>query len=185
MNYGECLRKIRNYCIDKKIKNETLVNEPLEDFFSAAKLKKQKGKNKGAPFHYEYSESSRIINNDLEISPQIRDALRRIGMEEIIEESVQCFYEDNIDKSCQSYDSHHKSCHRGYSVDFRSYINYECEKAAKEIPKIVVIYNYANVYKSKCPEAVRYLGEHINGYYKRNDGNYYWNYQEIKNAIMD
>ena len=86
---------------------------------------------------------------------------------------------------CQSYDSHHKSCHRGYSVDFRSYINYECEKAAKEIPKIVVIYNYANVYKSKCPEAVRYLGEHINGYYKRNDGNYYWNYQEIKNAIMD
>ena len=44
---------------------------------------------------------------------------------------------------CQSYDSYHTSCHRGYSVDYRSYINYECEKAAKEISKIVVIYNYA------------------------------------------
>lgn len=99
LNYGECLRKMRNYCIDKSIKNENLVNEPLEAFFEYANLKKQKGANKGEIFRYEYSESSRIVNNKLEISAQIRDALRRVGMEEIIEESVQCFYEDNIDKS--------------------------------------------------------------------------------------
>jgi len=99
MNYGEFLRKIREYCIDKKIKNENLVNEPLEDFFDEAKLKKQKGVNKGMPFRYEYSECSRIINNKLEISPHIRDALRRYGMEEVIENSVKIFFEDNIDKS--------------------------------------------------------------------------------------
>lgn len=85
---------------------------------------------------------------------------------------------------CQSYDSYHTSCHRGYYVDFRSYINYECEKAAKEIPNIIVIYNYANVDKLKCPESVRYIGKHINGYYKGNDGKYYWNYKDIKAAIM-
>ena len=99
MNYGECLRKIRGYCIDKKINNETLVNEPLEDFFEAAKIKKQKGPNKGEIFRYEYSESSRIINNRLEISPKIREALCKVGMEGIIEESVQRFFDDRIDKN--------------------------------------------------------------------------------------
>lgn len=86
---------------------------------------------------------------------------------------------------CQSYDSFHTSCHRRYNVDFRSYINYECEKAAKEIPNIVVIYNYSTIEKSKCPEAVRNIGKHINGYYKGNDGKWYWNYKTIKEAIMN
>ena len=99
MNYGECLRIIRNYCINKKIVNEDLVNEPLEDFFEDARIKKQKGPNKGTTFRYDYSESSKIISNKLEISKQIREALKRDGKEKIIEESVQCFYENNINKS--------------------------------------------------------------------------------------
>lgn len=99
MNYGECLRMIRGYCIDKKLKNEILVNAPLEEFYERAKLKKEKGKNKGEPFRYEYSESSKIMNNNLEISPQIREGLCKVGMEEVIENSVQLFYDDYVDKA--------------------------------------------------------------------------------------
>jgi len=85
---------------------------------------------------------------------------------------------------CNSYDSYHISCHRGGLVDFRSFINYECEKAVRDNLRIVVIYNYATVDKSKCPEAVKYRGVHINGYFYKN-GKWYWNYQDIKNAIMN
>ena len=85
---------------------------------------------------------------------------------------------------CKSYDSYHKSCHRGYSVDYRSYIDYECEKAKSDISKIVVIYNYASVDRSKCPTSLRYTGTHIPGYYFEN-GQAYWNYSAIRDAIMD
>ena len=85
---------------------------------------------------------------------------------------------------CDSYNSRTGSCARGHSVDYRSYVKYECEKAINDDLRIIVIYNYAYVYKDKCPEVLRYKGTHINGYYKGADGNYYWNYQEIKEAIM-
>jgi len=49
--------------------------------------------------------------------------------------------------------------------------------------KIVVLYNYANVERSKCPEVLRYKGTHVNAYYRAVDGNYYWNYEAIKSAI--
>ena len=58
------------------------------------------------------------------------------------------------------------------------------EKAAKDNLNIIVVYNYANVDKSKCPAVLRYKGDHINGYYKGTDGKWYWNYQDIKNAIL-
>ena len=83
---------------------------------------------------------------------------------------------------CSSYDPYHSSCHRGGSVDYRSYIQYECEKAKRDNLKILVIYNYATVIKSKCPETLRNIGVHINGLYCR-DGKYYWNYPEIKKAL--
>jgi len=86
---------------------------------------------------------------------------------------------------CSSYDWYHRSCHGGYSVDLRSYISYECEKAARDGLKIIVIYNYAHVDKTKCPDVVKNKGKHLNGYYKGTDGKEYWNYLEIKNAIMD
>ena len=44
-------------------------------------------------------------------------------------------------------------------------IEYECEKAIKDNLKIVVIYNYANVDKSKCPDCIKYYGTHIPAYY--------------------
>ena len=85
---------------------------------------------------------------------------------------------------CPSYNSWTYSCARGHSVDYRSYIQFECEKAAADGLKIVVIYNSSIVQKSKCPEILRNKGIHINGYYRANDGKYYWNYSDIKSAIM-
>ena len=51
------------------------------------------------------------------------------------------------------------------------------------IKNIVIIYNYANVDKSKCPDCIRNYGKHIVMYYHSMDGNDYWNYQEIKEAL--
>lgn len=83
---------------------------------------------------------------------------------------------------CGSYNSYSVTCARGRSVDYRSYIEYECEKAVRDGLKIVVLYNAASVNKSKCPDAVKYTGTHsAMCYYK--DGNYYWDYQAVKNAI--
>jgi len=84
---------------------------------------------------------------------------------------------------CNSYNSHTYSCTRGYSVDYRSYIDYECEKAIRDGLKIVVLYNAATVNKSKCPDAIKSTGKHVAMcYYK--DGKYYWDYQAVKDAII-
>lgn len=85
---------------------------------------------------------------------------------------------------CYSYDSYHSRCHAGGNVDYRSFVDYECEKAKRDNLKIVVLYNFANIYKDKCPESVRYTGQHLAAYYYSN-GQAYWNYSAIKNAIME
>ncbi len=83
---------------------------------------------------------------------------------------------------CGSYNSYTHSCGRGYSVDYRSYVEYECEKAVRDGLKIVVLYNAATVNKSKCPDAVKNVGTHTAMCYYEN-GQYYWDYQAVKNAI--
>ena len=87
--------------------------------------------------------------------------------------------------SCQysgSYNSWTGSCARGYSVDLRSYVEYECEKASRDGLKIVALYNAASVDKSKCPDAVKNTGTHVAMCYLK-DGKYYWDYQAVKNAL--
>ena len=84
---------------------------------------------------------------------------------------------------CNSYDSYHGSCHRGHYVDYRSFIRYECEKAQRDGIRIVVLYNYADVDRSKCPDILRYEGTHINAYYYQG-GKAYWNYSKIRDALM-
>jgi len=84
---------------------------------------------------------------------------------------------------CSSYSSYW-GCSRKNYTDMRSFVQYECEKAVKDGMNIIVVYNFEKVQKSKCPAVLRYEGDHINGYYKGIDGKYYWNYQDIKNAIM-
>lgn len=83
---------------------------------------------------------------------------------------------------CKSYNSYACTCSRGYNVDYRSYIEYECEKAVKDRLKIVVLYNGARVNKSKCPDIIKNIGTHVAMQYYES-GLYYWNYQAIKNAI--
>lgn len=83
---------------------------------------------------------------------------------------------------CGSYNSHTYSCVRLHSVDYRSYIEYECDKAIEAEIDIVVLYNAARVERSKCPEAVRYKGKHTAMQYIEN-GKLYWDYQNVKKAF--
>lgn len=83
---------------------------------------------------------------------------------------------------CSSNNSYTNRCVRGYSIDYRSYIEFECEKAVRDGIKIVVLYNAARVDKAKCPDVVKYVGTHVAMCTYR-DGQYYWDYQTVKNAI--
>ncbi len=83
---------------------------------------------------------------------------------------------------CDSYQSSTFSCKRGYSINFDSYIEYECKKAIKDGLNIVVLYNAASVDKSKCPDSIKNHGTHIAMCYYE-DGKYYWDYQSVKKAL--
>lgn len=84
---------------------------------------------------------------------------------------------------CHSYNSWNHSCYRGHLVDYRSYIEYECEMAVRDNLKIVVIYNSSVVDKSKCIDIVKDKGIHLPVYYWEN-GKKYWNYNKIKEVIQ-
>ena len=83
---------------------------------------------------------------------------------------------------CESYNSYTKSCARGSNVDYRSYIEFECEKAVRDNLKIVVLYKSANIDKTKCPDAVKNSGNHAAMCYLEN-GQLYWDYQKVKDAM--
>lgn len=83
---------------------------------------------------------------------------------------------------CASYKSSDSPCKRGYSVDCQSYIEYECEQAVAAGIKIVVLYNYARVYKDKCPIAVRDKGQHV-AMKTYVDGVSQFDYQAVKAAL--
>ena len=64
-----------------------------------------------------------------------------------------------------------------------SFIEYECNKAVRDDLKIIVIYKSSRVNRLLCPEAVRYIGEHIplfniDGLMRK------YNYQGIKEAFL-
>lgn len=83
---------------------------------------------------------------------------------------------------CASYNSRNRSCARGHSVNYDSYIDYECKTAIKDGMNIVILYNSTIVDKSKCPSIVSSCGTHIPVYYYEN-GIKKWNYQKIKLAL--
>jgi len=83
---------------------------------------------------------------------------------------------------CASKNSYTGVCARGYYVDNRSYIEFECDKAVSDDLNIVVLYNASSIDKSKCPDAVKYLGTHTAMCYYEN-GKYYWDYQAVKSAL--
>lgn len=87
-------------------------------------------------------------------------------------------------KWCDSYNSYHKYCVKDRSVDYRSYIKYECDKAVEAGIKIIVLYKAAVVDKNKCPESVKNEGIHMPMCYE-NNGLLYWNYSSVKKAFDD
>ena len=87
---------------------------------------------------------------------------------------------------CPSKNSYTGACARGYTIDNRSYIKYECDKA-KEVyneskMNIIVLYNATTVDKSKCPDVLKYVGTHTAMCYREN-GKEYWDYQAVKTAL--
>lgn len=75
-------------------------------------------------------------------------------------------------------------CTRGKTVDNRSYITFECEKAVKDGLRIIVLYKSSTVNRLKCPETLRNVGYHTAmikwDYYQRC---YVWNYYAVKDAF--
>ena len=88
-----------------------------------------------------------------------------------------------IRDSCKSYNSWTSSCARLHGIDYRSYIEYECDMAVQAGIDIVVLYNSARVNLSKCPLSVRYEKKHIA--MKRCEyGELKWDYYAVKNALQ-
>lgn len=84
---------------------------------------------------------------------------------------------------CDSYSAYSHSCMRGNGVSMKSFIEYECEKAKRDDLKIVVLYYAAAVDRDKCPDVLRWSGVHA-PMLKRMNGELYWDYQSVKDAIM-
>lgn len=84
---------------------------------------------------------------------------------------------------CGSYNSYTYSCARGYSVDYRSFIKYECEIAVAAGLQIVVLYNSTSIDRDLCQAAVRWKGIHQKMIYRGNDGKYYWDDDSIVQAM--
>ena len=83
---------------------------------------------------------------------------------------------------CPRYSGYWHTCSSNYTVDHRSFIEYECEKAIEANIKIVVLYRSTTIDKSKCPSCIRNLGQHISLYSAKN-GELFWNYSAVKEAI--
>lgn len=84
---------------------------------------------------------------------------------------------------CDSYNSWGKYCANGYSVDYRSFIKFECDKAVEAGLQVVVLYNSTSIDRSLCPEIVRWKGTHQKMVYRGYDGKYYWDDPAIQQAM--
>lgn len=83
---------------------------------------------------------------------------------------------------CSNYSSYTKSCSKRYSVNYNSYIDYECNKAVKDKLNVIALYNAAVVNRNKCPDVIKRIGTHNAMQYIEN-GQRYWDYEEVKKAI--
>lgn len=86
-------------------------------------------------------------------------------------------------RHCSDYISWCRACKREHSIDMKSYIEFECNYAARNIGRIIVLYNSVRMDKSKCPLALRDKGIHIPALFRGFDGGLHWDYQRIKEAI--
>lgn len=88
---------------------------------------------------------------------------------------------------CSSYNSYRWFCARRRSLDYRSYIDYECEEAVKAYNDdgidIIVLYHSLIVDRNKCPESIRYYGKHLPMIYRGANGRFYWNRPQIERIL--
>lgn len=85
---------------------------------------------------------------------------------------------------CKSYNSYNSYCARGYSVDNRSYIEYECEKAVEAGIEIIVLYKSKKIDRNKCPDIVKWKGMHIPMLHIDANGRLDWDYKSVKKAFV-
>ena len=94
---------------------------------------------------------------------------------------------DNVTKGgcqlCGSYNSYRKYCAKYYSVDYRSFIQFECDKAVEAGAQIVVLYNSTSIDRDLCPSVVRWKGTHQKMIYRGIDGQLYWDNNAIVQAM--
>ena len=80
-----------------------------------------------------------------------------------------------------------ESCRKGYYIDNRSFVATECAMAASDYDagkiNIIVLYKDTQINRSKCPADIRWKGTHVQMIYMGNDGNYYWDYNAVKQAF--
>lgn len=84
---------------------------------------------------------------------------------------------------CYRYNSLSRTCRAGGHVDFRSYIQYECEKAVRDNMKIIVIYKSSRLETHLCPEILKNRGKHVPAYMYDVNHNLCWNVKGMTDAI--
>ena len=82
---------------------------------------------------------------------------------------------------CSSYIQSH-CCPSGNTLDFRSFIEYECSTAVEMKIKIVVLYNSTRVNKANCPYVLKDIGTHV-AMINKDSGKL--DYETIKHAVME
>lgn len=85
---------------------------------------------------------------------------------------------------CNSYSGYWGTCNAGHSVSLKSYIEYECDKAARDGLNIIVLYNSTSVNRNLCPDSVRWKGVYAK-MQKWENGTLYWDYKSVKEAFDD
>lgn len=85
--------------------------------------------------------------------------------------------------TCWDYSSGLHSCTHGYTLDSRSYIEFECERAKRDELEIVVLYNSTIVNRAKCPEVLSGTGVHV-AMKRWGDRGAEWDYESVRDALM-
>lgn len=84
---------------------------------------------------------------------------------------------------CASYNSYQRRCVKGYSVDYDSFVKYECKKAKEAYLKqemtILVLYKSKSIDRERCPESIRWIGTHVSMITQWFDGKDSWDYGAI------
>ncbi len=127
-------------------------------------------------------QQSRDTSLPCSVKKSLKDRMDRSKQFVLIVGEKTAFLTKGSCQHCDSYNSHTHSCARGHSVEYRSYVDYECDIAVDAGIDIVVLYKFACVDKSLCPPDLRDSGRHAR-MVKICDGKCYWDYQSVKDAF--